>query len=97
MDYSTKGRIKSVQLPYKGKIRYTPSEGYTASQPLPRGPNNGYIDKFRNEWVKGPSRTASQVFEWDVQLSRVGKAQPGWATRDGSHLNISLDGKITHK
>lgn len=95
--WSIKGRIKSVQLPYKGKIRYIPSEGYTASQPLPRGPNNGYIDKFRNEWVKGPSRTASQVFEWDVQLSRVGKAQLGWATRDGSHLNISLDGKITHK
>jgi len=23
--------------------------------------------------------------------------QLGWATRDGSHLNIPLDGRITHK
>ncbi|MFF6011244.1 hemagglutinin repeat-containing protein [Rahnella sp. R3(2024)] len=95
--WSTKGRTKYVQLPNEGKIRYVPPEGYSASQPLPRGPNNGYIDKFGNEWVKGPSRTAGQAFEWDVQLSRTGKAQLGWATRDGSHLNISLDGKITHK
>ncbi len=95
--WSTKGRTKYVQLPNQGKIRYVPPEGYSASQPLPRGPNNGYIDKFGNEWVKGPSRTAGQAFEWDVQLSRTGKAQLGWATRDGSHLNISLDGKITHK
>ena len=95
--WSTKGRIKYVELPTQGKIRYVPPEGYSPSQPLPRGPNNGYIDKFKNEWVKGPSRTAGQDFEWDVQLSKTGKAQLGWATRDGSHLNISLDGKITHK
>ena len=95
--WSTKGRINYVQLPNEGKIRYVPPEGYSASQPLPRGPNKGYIDRFGNEWVKGPSRTAGQAFEWDVQLSRTGKAQLGWATRDGSHLNISLDGKITHK
>lgn len=95
--WSTKARINYVQLPNKGKIRYIPPEGYSPSQPLPRGPNNGYIDKFKNEWVKGPSRTAGQEFEWDVQLSRTGKAQLGWATRDGSHLNISLDGKVTHK
>ena len=95
--WSSKGRINYVQLPNEGKIRYIPPEGYSASQPLPRGPNKGYIDKFGNEWVKGPSRTAGQAFEWDVQLSRTGKAQLGWATRDGSHLNISLDGKVTHK
>ncbi len=95
--WSIKGRINYVQLPNEGKIRYVPPEGYSASQPLPRGPNNGYIDRFGNEWVKGPSRTAGQAFEWDVQLSRTGKAQLGWATRDGSHLNISLDGRITHK
>ncbi|WP_369825907.1 polymorphic toxin type 17 domain-containing protein [Rahnella sp. AA] len=95
--WSTKGRIKYVELPTSGKIRYVPPEDYSASQPLPRGPNNGYFDRFGNEWVKGPSPTAGQAFEWDVQLSRTGKAQLGWATRDGSHLNISLDGKITHK
>lgn len=61
------------------------------------GPNKGYIDKFGNEWTKGPSRTKGQEFEWDVQLSPTGKAQLGWASRDGKHLNVSLDGKITHK
>ena len=95
--WTTKGRIKYVQLPTQGKIRFVPDSNYASSNPLPRGPNNGYIDKFGNEWVKGPSRTAGQAFEWDVQLSPKGKAQLGWATRDGSHLNVSLDGKITHK
>lgn len=95
--WSMKGRIKHVELPTQGKIRYVPPESYNPSSPLPRGPNNGYIDKFGNEWTKGPSRTQGQAFEWDVQLSKQGRSQLGWATRDGSHLNISLDGKITHK
>ncbi|WP_211959115.1 polymorphic toxin type 17 domain-containing protein, partial [Budvicia diplopodorum] len=95
--WSTKGRIKYVELPTEGKIRFVPDSNYSSSNPLPRGPSNGYLDKFGNEWVKGPSRTAGQAFEWDVQLSPKGKAQLGWATRDGSHLNVSLDGKITHK
>ncbi|MFY0402948.1 polymorphic toxin type 17 domain-containing protein [Pantoea dispersa] len=95
--WSTKGRIKYVELPTQGKIRFVPDGNYSSSNPLPGGPNNGYLDKFGNEWVKGPSRTAGQAFEWDVQLSPKGKAQPCWATRDGSHLNVSLDGKITHK
>ena len=92
-----KSRIKYVQLPTKGKIRFVPNNNYNPSNPLPRGPNDGYIDKFGNEWVKGPSRTIGQTFEWDVQLSLKGKAQLGWASRDGSHLNVSLDGRITHK
>nr|WP_276568327.1 polymorphic toxin type 17 domain-containing protein [Xanthomonas euvesicatoria] len=95
--WSMKGRIKYVELPSEGRIRYVPPKSYDPSSPLPRGPNNGYLDKFGNEWVKGPSRTAGQAFEWDVQLSRQGKAQLGWATRDGSHLNVSLDGRVTHK
>jgi hypothetical protein len=95
--WTNKARIKYVELPVSGKIRYVPPENYNPSNPLPRGPNNGYLDKFGNEWTKGPSRTVGQEFEWDVQLSRQGKSQLGWATRDGSHLNISLDGKITHK
>jgi hypothetical protein len=39
----------------------------------------------------------SQQVEWDVQLSKTGNTQLGWASRDGSHLNVSLDGEITHK
>ena len=90
-------RLKYAKLPTTGKIRFIPRIGYTPSDPLPRGPNNGYLDKFKNEWVKGPSRTVGQEFEWDVQLSKLGAKQLGWASRDGKHLNVSLDGKITHK
>ena len=61
--WSIKGRVKYVQLPTKGKIRFIPAETYSPTNPLPRGPNNGYLDKFGNEWVKGPSRTAGQAFE----------------------------------
>jgi filamentous hemagglutinin len=59
--------------------------------------NGGYLDKFNNEWTKGPSRTLGEVFEWDVQLSPVGKNKLGWASRDGKHLNVSLKGRITHE
>ncbi|EQB89250.1 hypothetical protein J2Z44_004291 [Clostridium punense] len=88
--------IKSKGLPTKGKIRYVPPKNWTTSQPLPRS-GAGFTDRFGNVWTKGPSRTAGQAFEWDVQLSKSGKSQLGHFSRDGSHLNISLDGKITHK
>lgn len=93
----TKTILKERMLPTTGKIRYIPPAYWTPSQPLPRTGNGGYIDKFGNVWSKGPSRTAGQPFEWDVNLSNTGKAQLEWASRDGSHLNVSLDGKITHK
>ena len=34
-------------------IRYVPPKGYQPSNPLPRGPQNGYVDRFGNEWVRG--------------------------------------------
>lgn len=95
--WTTKARLKTADLPIEGKIRFVPDRDYHPSEPLLRGPRNGYLDRFGNEWVKGPSRTVGQPFEWDVQLSRLGKKQLGWASRDESHLNISLDGRITHK
>ena len=94
---STKGRLKAAKLPTTGKIRFVPQKGYNPSNPLARGPNNGYIDRFGNEWVRGPSRTKGQEFEWDVQLSKTGRKKLGWATRDGSHANVSLDGRFTHR
>ncbi|QKS72326.1 hypothetical protein FLK61_37470 [Paenalkalicoccus suaedae] len=93
---SKKSVFKNAQLPTSGKIRYVPSSSWTPSQPLPKI-NGGYIDKFGNVRKKGPSRTKGQSFEWDVQLSKTGKNQLGHLSRDGSHLNVSLDGKITHK
>ena len=55
------------------------------------------MDRFDNVWTKGPSRTVGETFEWDVQLSKQGKEQLGWLSRDSSHLIVSLEGKITHK
>jgi hypothetical protein len=64
-------------LPAQGKIRYLPPIGYNPANPLPRGSGSGYIDRFGNEWIVGPSHTKGQPFEWDVQLSKKGKAQLG--------------------
>jgi hypothetical protein len=81
---SKRSHYRKAQLPTQGKVRYVPPKNWHPSEPLPRGPNHGYVDKFGNEWTKGPSRTKGQPFEWDVQRP------------DGSHWNISLDGKVTH-
>lgn len=94
--WSISARLKVAQLPTTGKIRFVPPNGYKASNPLNRGNQNGYIDKFGNEWVRGPSRTRGDAFEWDVQLSNTGKEKLGWASPDGRHLNVSLGGHITH-
>ncbi|WP_329265268.1 polymorphic toxin type 17 domain-containing protein [Streptomyces sp. NBC_01478] len=92
-----KGLLKDAQLPHSGRIRFVPPKDLSVNSGLPRGTRKGYIDRFGNEWIKGPSRTAGQPFEWDVQLSKPGRAELGRLSRDGSHLNVSLDGEITHK
>lgn len=94
---SIRALIRGARLPNRGSIRYIPPSHVTANTGLPRGPKNGYIDKFGNEWTRGPSRTAGEPFEWDVQLSRTGRAQLGHLSRDGNHLNVSLLGWITHR
>lgn len=83
-------------LPTKGKIRFVPQKDWTATQPLKKV-NGGFVDRFDNIWTKGPSRTAGEAFEWDVQLSKQGREKLGWLSRDNAHLNVSLEGKITHK
>ncbi|PIC05763.1 hypothetical protein CS060_03230 [Anoxybacillus flavithermus] len=92
---SKKSVLKGAMLPTKGKIRYVPPKNWTPSQPLPRK-GGGHIDRFGNIWTKGPSRTKGEPFEWDVQLSKRGKQMLGHLSRDGSHLNVSLKGRITH-
>ena len=96
MERSIKSRIKDAQLPNEGKVRFIPPKNYHPSLPLRKGPN-GYLDRFDNEWKKGPSRTHGEDFEWDVQLSERGKKQLGWTSRDGNHINVSQKGHITHK
>jgi Novel toxin 17 len=95
--WSRKGRIKAAELPNRGKIRYVPPKNWHPSNPLPRGKQKGFIDKFGNEWVKGPSRTKGQASEWDVQLAKNATDSIKALSRDGSHLNVSLDGMITHR
>lgn len=98
---SIKGLIKKEGLPNKGKLRYVPPKKFHASEGLPTVamPNGrpGFKDRFGNIWVQGDSRTKGQAFEWDVQLSKQGIQQVGWMTRDNTHLNVSLDGRVTHK
>lgn len=84
-------------LPDQGRIRYVPPRGYNPVDPLPRGAQGGYLDRFGNEWVAGPSRTSGQPFEWEVQLSRRGKSQLGWLSRDRNHVNVSPLGEVTHR
>jgi filamentous hemagglutinin len=94
--WSISGRISQAGLPGTGKIRYVPPTNYRPGTPLSRGGSHGDIDSFGNEWVKGPSRTADEAFEWDVQLSDRGRASIGWLSREGDHVNLSLNGRVTH-
>lgn len=94
--WSISGRLKAAQLPTSGRIRYCPPHNYSPGQPLPKGPQNGYIDRFGNEWCRGPSRTAGDPFEWDVQLSHTGKEKIGWLSSSGEHVNVSIGGHVTH-
>ncbi len=87
-----KSAIKKKGLPTEGKIRFVPPEGTNKLTTK----DGGYVDKFGNIWKKGPSRTKGEPFEWDVQLSREGKESIGWLSREGSHVNVSMDGKVTH-
>ena len=73
-----------------------PPKRYNPKDPLPQG-ERGYLDRFGNEWTRGPSRTAGESFEWDVQLSTSGRQQLGWLSRDGQHINVNRRGEITHR
>jgi RHS repeat-associated protein len=94
--WSVRGRIRHSGLPANGPIRFVPPKGYDPRSPLQRGPNHGYLDRFDNEWVKGPSRTPGDDFEWDVQLSDKGRAKIGHFSTDRNHVNVSMRGVVTH-
>lgn len=88
-------KAKSLGLPTDGPIAFVPPKNWNASNPQRTSDKKGFIDAFGNEWRKGPSRTAGQPYEWDV-VPPQGSALRN-LSRDGSHLNVSLDGVITHK
>ena len=94
-------------LPSKGTYRYLPPRGYNPCNPLPKGKNGGYIDRFENEWVQGPYHgDPSKPFfkEWDVQLSPIGEGK--WNIRGGAsksqakgvsyYINVRPDGMKSH-
>jgi len=47
----------------------------------------GYSKLIRSSWSS---------FRVGLHLSRTGKEQLGKFSKDGKHINVSLDGKITH-
>ena len=59
---------KEADLPTKGKIRFVPSDVDKRAGKILRKERGD--EKFDNVWQKGPSRTAGQAFEWNVQLSQ---------------------------
>lgn len=75
-----------------GPFRFRPIEGYNPATPLKRGPHGGYLDRFENEWVRGPAhgRAAREghAYEWDVRLS------PKGATVWGQHAKRGADGQL---
>ena len=98
---SSKSLLKEAKLPRKGKMRFIPSKrdlmrGKLSTQKV--GNERGYVDKFGNVWLKGTSRTNGEEFEWDVQLTKTrGELfKRSGLSSDGKHLNVSLQGRITH-
>jgi filamentous hemagglutinin len=81
--------------------RYVPPKRHNPNEALPlvrmRGGGKGFLDRYGNTWVRGETRTIGEDFEWDVQLATKWARQFNHCTRDGSHLNVSLEGRITHK
>ena len=65
------------------------------AQPQRTEDKKGFVDAYGNEWRKGPSRTAGEPFEWDVVPA--GNSALKYLSRDGSHVNVSLGGSVTHR
>ena len=89
-----------------GPFRFRPDKGYNPSQSLPRGEHGGYLDRFDNEWVRGPYHgdpLKDFEFEWDVRLSAIGERhwnKFGDAMRrnddGGLYINVAPDGTLSH-
>ena len=69
----SKSLLKEAELPRKVRMRFIPSKNdlLRGMSTQKVGKKTGYVDKFGNVWVKGPSRTKGEAFEWDVQLTET--------------------------
>ena len=78
-----------------GNFPYVPPKGATDIPVRQCGKRPCFEDAFGNLWVSGPTRTAGEAFEWDVQ---VGSA--AWVREISGgkpNLNVSpVSGRLTH-
>jgi RHS repeat-associated protein len=88
-----KGLLKDAGLPTRGKIRFVPEKN--ALNTGIRVQDGGFVDRFGNVWRRPRGQIVGEP-HWDVQLSRTGRQDLGWASRSGNHVNVSLDGRIVH-
>lgn len=101
---SIRSRIRDAGLPgggqHSGPFRYRPPEGYKPGDPLPRGPGGGYLDRFGNEWQKGPYHGDPKkpfTYEWDVQLSQTGRNNfRRHELGEKGYVDIRPDGFLSH-
>lgn len=88
-------KAENLKLPTNGPVPFVPPARWDVTRPA-KGPNGGFMDNFGNEWVKGPTRTVGDSHEWDVIPKNVNSGLANFS-RDGSHVNVSLQGVITHR
>jgi len=103
---SIRSRLRDAGLPggsestQTGPFRYRPPDGYKPGNPLPKGRNGGYLDRFGNEWQKGPYHgDPSRGFghEWDVQLSKAGRAHfQQYGLGEKGYIDVAPDGTLSH-
>jgi Novel toxin 17 len=83
-----------------GPYRFMPPKGYNPSQRLSKGTSGGLLDRFGNEWVRGPAHGVAaadgDLFEWDVQLSPRGILKWGHAAhKNQTYINVTRMGFIS--
>jgi len=69
----SKSLLKEAELPRKVRMRFIPSKndllrGKLSTQKV--GKKTGYVDKFGNVWVKGPSRTKGEALNGMFNLQK---------------------------
>lgn len=86
---------KKYKLPTSGSITFVPPKKWDSTNPLKTSDKNGFIDAYGNEWRKGNSRTKGEHIEWDV-IPKNKNSGIANLSRDGSHVNVSLEGRVSH-
>lgn len=88
--------LDRLRLPHGDvPFEFVPKKGWHPEDPLKWNPElKGYVDRKNDVWRKGLSRAPGHPFEWDVQL-RPGSPWTSYS-RNGKHLNIDVDGRISH-